>query len=314
MAPTPIEEKEFPCYYIDSDKASGKAQNAYKGFTWAALSLMFVSTILVSFAPEVTAGIPGFDKINGIILFAGGFVSLLLTLTEPEKRWYLGRAIAESIKTLTWRYMMHAEPFIHGNDQADLDNFTDRIQAINQQANEDKFIPKPNKNHREIITAKMKQIRGLDFLERKAYYAENRIENQIEWYSDKSERSRKRARNCSILLIGFQFLAGLYLFQFFDTLKVFNVNNVMVFLATSIIGIVEMNKYKELHQSYAFTNQELNIIRTKFGSVNDEAELNQFVIEAEQAISREHTMWLARRLFSNTKHTNNHQSDRNKCE
>jgi hypothetical protein len=56
-----------------------------------------------------------------------------------------------------------------------------------------------------------------------------------------------------------------------------------------------LNKYKEIYQSCALTKQELNIIRTKFRQVKDNTELNEFVLGAEQAISREHTMWLARR-------------------
>ena len=66
-------------------------------------------------------------------------------------------------------------------------------------------------------------------------------------------------------------------------------------MATSIISIGELNKYKEIYQSYALTKQELNIIRTKFRQIQNDVELNDFVLEAEQAISREHTMWLARR-------------------
>jgi hypothetical protein len=96
-------------------------------------------------------------------------------------------------------------------------------------------------------------------------------------------------------MIGFQFIGAIYLFCFFDTIKVINLNNIMIFLATSIIGIMEMNKYKELYQSYAFTKQELNIIKAKLAIITGEDEFKQFVIEAEQAISREHTMWLARR-------------------
>ncbi|WP_295712317.1 DUF4231 domain-containing protein [Mucilaginibacter sp.] len=293
-----IQENELPCYYIDSDNASKRAQNVYKRITWGALILMFISTILVSLASSITTQISNFDKINGVILFASGTISLFLAYTKPERNWYLGRAIAESIKTLSWRYMMHAEPFQPDDKNLDLKIFIERIEAINKQANEDRFIPKPNKKHSDIITKKMEEIRSFDFLERKSYYATNRIDDQIKWYGDKSESNRCYANICSFLIIAFQFIAAIYLFQFFDKIKIINLNNIMVFLATSIIGVIEMNKYKELFQSYGFTKQELNIIRTKFGTVNSDEELNRFVLEAEQAISREHTTWLARRSSS----------------
>jgi hypothetical protein len=290
-----IQENEFPCYYIDSDQASKRAQNIYKGITWGALLLMFLSTMLVSISTDLTNQIPYFDKINGFVLFISGVISLFLVFDKPEKGWYLGRAIAESIKTLSWRYMMHAEPFELTDPKEDLRKFTERIFNINKQANHDGFIPKPNKKHSDVITKKMIAVSSLDFEERKQYYSLNRIDDQIKWYGNKSEKNGRNAKIWSYLMIGFQFIGAIYLFWFFDTIKIVNLNNIMVFLATSIICIMEMNKYKELYQSYAFTKQELNIIKTKLAIITNEVEFKQFVTEAEQAISREHTMWLARR-------------------
>jgi len=290
-----IQENEFPCYYIDSNDASKKAQNIYKGITWTALSLMFLSTILVSISPTLTNQIPYFDKTNGFVLFISGSISLCLVINKPERGWYLGRAIAESIKTLSWRYMMHAEPFELTDPKEDLKEFTQRIFNINKQANHDGFIPKPNKKHSDVITKKMMEVSSLDFEERKQYYSLNRIDDQIKWYGNKSENNGKKSRIWSYLMIGFQFIGAIYLFWFFDAIKAINLNNIMVFLATSIIGIMEMNKYKELYQSYAFTKQELNIIKAKLSVITGEEEFKQFVLEAEQAISREHIMWLARR-------------------
>lgn len=290
-----IKENDFPCYYIDSDDASKRAQKLYKGITWLTLVLMFISTTLGSIDSKISNKIPHFDSINGIILFSAGLITIYLNYQAPERKWYLGRAIAESMKTLTWRYMMHADPFFEGNSKNDLKIFTERIQAINKQANQSKFIPKPNKSHKDIITEKMEEIRILSFEERKEFYSKYRINEQIKWYGDKSELNGKIAKLCSVIVISCQFLAAIYAFSFIETVKVFNINNVLVFFATSIISIVELNKYKEIYQSYALTKQELNIIRTKFRQVQNDAELNEFVLEAEQAISREHTMWLARR-------------------
>lgn len=290
-----IEENEFPCYYIDSDQASNTAQNIYKRITSAALLLMFLSTILVSISTDLTSRIIYFDKTNAIILFISGGLSLFLVFNKPERGWYLGRAIAESIKTLSWRYMMHAEPFELTDPEDDLIIFTERISNINRQANQDGFIPKPNKKHSDVLTKKMTEVSSLDFKARKEFYRENRIEDQIKWYGTKSKQNGLRGKIGSYLMVIFQFGAAIYVFTFFDTVKIINLNNMLVFLATSIIGVMEMNKYKELHQSYAFTKQELNIIKTKLASITDEVEFKQFVIDSEQAISREHTMWLARR-------------------
>src|SRR5690606_15189811 len=39
------------------------------------------------------------------------FLCIFIGYQKPDRIWYNARAVAESVKTLTWRYMMRAEPF-----------------------------------------------------------------------------------------------------------------------------------------------------------------------------------------------------------
>jgi len=285
-----MNEKEFPCYYVDSDTASRFAQKTYKSLIWVGIALMFIATIIESLS--ITQELKQF---SGIAVFVSGLLTICLTLFKPEKNWYKGRAIAESIKTLSWRYMMHVDPFDANDDAQNLIYFTERLDEINKQANQEGFIPKPNKHHSDVITSKMADIRSKNFLERKDFYKTNRIENQIDWYVKKSRNNKIFGTVCSWTIIVCQIIAGIYLLKYDSPHSSINLNSIMIFVATSIIGVVELYKFKDLHQAYALTQQELNIIRTRFGVIRDDVSFNQFVIEAEQAISREHTMWLARR-------------------
>jgi hypothetical protein len=100
---------------------------------------------------------------------------------------------------------------------------------------------------------------------------------------------------CSWSIVFFQIIAGIYLLKNNGEGSSIDFNTILVFVATSLIAIVELYKFKDLHQAYALTYQELIIIKARFGTIHDQSSLSQFVLEAEQAISREHTMWLARR-------------------
>ena len=141
----------------------------------------------------------------------------------------------------------------------------------------------------------MQSVQAMDYLSRKGLYATERINDQINWYEKKSRRNRRLGFTYSILLIVFQVIAALYLIFFESYLKVFKLDEIMVFLATAVISILELNKHKDLAQSYGLTKTELRFIRSRFGTIKDQNDLNAFVLDAEQAISREHTMWLARR-------------------
>ena len=66
-------------------------------------------------------------------------------------------------------------------------------------------------------------------------------------------------------------------------------------LITSVIAWMQIKNYQELTHSYALTAHELSVIKSKIGQVDSEKSLDNFVDDSETAISREHTMWLARR-------------------
>lgn len=285
-------ENDFPCYYVNSDESSKKAQKNYKSFVIVGLFLMLISTIGSSLDSSLTDSLPYFNKINAVLLFLSALITILLAFFKPERNWYLGRAVAESIKTLSWRYMMAGNPFHQNNPDVE---FIKRVGEITKQALKRGFNPKNRCFHKDAITSEMKRIRNLSVLERKELYARERIDNQITWYSVQSAKNKSKAYIFTIAIILCQLIAGSFILWFIDDFKTINITEVMVFLATSMISFTEMNKYKDLHQSYSLTRVELALIQARFGVVNSEQELHDFVLESEQAISREHTMWVARR-------------------
>ena len=75
------------------------------------------------------------------------------------------------------------------------------------------------------------------------------------------------------------------------------INLASVFAAGAAGGLawLQIKRHQELTQSYAVAAYELGlIVPPSSGSANDEG-LSNFVNDAETAISREHTMWIARR-------------------
>jgi hypothetical protein len=62
----------------------------------------------------------------------------------------------------------------------------------------------------------------------------------------------------------------------------------------SISAWIQLNQYRTLETSYAVAQQELLIIIERLETVSED-KWALFVSDAEDAISREHSMWLARR-------------------
>src|SRR5690606_21830966 len=61
-------------------------------------------------------------------------ILIWLKVQKPEDTWYNGRAVAESVKTRTWRWMMKAEPYESDgpNEQVQKEFLNDLKAILNQ--------------------------------------------------------------------------------------------------------------------------------------------------------------------------------------
>ena len=104
-----------------------------------------------------------------------------------EKNWYNGRAIAESIKTSTWKYCMRAAPYADDiSMQVPNANFRNMLTQIIKSNNELGEIVQAHQSTGEQITATMQDIRSMNLEDRKSYYLEHRIDEQRQWYATKA--------------------------------------------------------------------------------------------------------------------------------
>ena len=64
-------------------------------------------------------------------------------------------------------------------------------------------------------------------------------------------------------------------------------------LAVAGVGWLQIRQHRSTADSYALASHELGAINSTFDSVDGEDVWEEFVDQAESAISREHTLWLA---------------------
>ncbi len=287
----------FPGLYQASDKASISAQSSYKNLIGIDLLSMIISSVLTIYNFQDCEPKLFIYIISGLLLFLGLILTIIIRTKKFEDIWYQGRALAESTKTLTWRFIMCSESFENNLDEQTVkDRFIKRLKEISHE-----FIDL-NKTLNTIdmtlpvITDKMIEIRRLNFLERKQYYLENRIEDQKKWYADKAEFNKKRYNNWFILIILCQTLSIIcvvYLIKYPNS----NWNFVGFFTTASASAIswLQLKQHQELKQAYTTAAQELNFIIASAGRINNDTQLSEFVLDSENAISREHTLWLAQK-------------------
>jgi hypothetical protein len=255
--------------------------------------------LVAAFGGALTLTTPGGFQVGGGLAFLAFACALgaelFLATTNPLTTWYEGRAAAESAKTLAWRYMVRAEPF--ERESADVDKqFLSQIHSLLQDLQSISLsTAEPDAQQ---ISDKMRQIRVLDFEERRKVYLDDRIADQQRWYSDKARWNDRRARSWVLVSIVLE-IAGLL----GGALKAFGLINfdLLGFLAAaagSVLAWIEAKQHRNLATAYGIASQELASIATELLTVHSEERWAAFVAQSEEAISREHTLWRASRGLS----------------
>lgn len=292
-----MKDNEYPNYFQASDAASKKAQKTYLRFVKFDLSAMIIGSALAIYNYQSHNSHMIVYIISGILLLVATVFTLVLKSVKYEDTWYLGRAFAESCKTLTWRYMMCSELFEHTLSIQDANKafnkrakeIADKFESLNNEMNA-RLLNKP------VISDKMKRIRGLSTNERKDYYIEFRIEDQKKWYADKATENKNNYELWFWIVITAQILAILCAgFLVINPDSNWNLTGLLTTLSASAFSWLQLKNFQELKQAYTTTTGELNHILEDSASITDDVSLAKFVLDSENAISREHTIWLAQK-------------------
>lgn len=225
-----------------------------------------------------------------------GFVTalageILSWICQPERAWYDGRAVAESVKTLSWRYAIRADPFFPKLAEKEatelLRNRIDEV--IGEISGKIEFT-----GDYPVVTPAMNRLRAEPFTIRRDAYIEGRTKEQRDWYAKKAKFNRKQARNWRVLLISTEFAAvALAVAKIVGGWSV----DYAGFLGAAIAAgtaWVAVKQFSPLASAYSVASNELAIQADRLREIEEERWALD-AADAEEAISREHTTWLASR-------------------
>lgn len=280
----------FPALYAVADRASGRQQTLYFSLVFSE----YASLVAVAIMSVNMIGNRRYIIVYGIFLAAALGLLVARTLLKPEQRWYQARALAESVKTTAWKFAMGARPFEHdSNDRQRLRQMLGDLLAANRSLGA-QFEGKTSGG--DQIPAEMEAIRALSRPERLDLYMRDRVENQLDWYGRKS-RSNAAAGRTFALVLGTLYVAAFVIFwtRVERPDWIYAHPDPIILLAASVLGWMQIKRFNELGASYALTANEISILKSRAPEIEDDAALSLFIDDAEEAFSREHTQWLARR-------------------
>jgi hypothetical protein len=289
----------YPALYRYADSASLKAQRAFLRFHQVYLgSLILGSATGATRALGVACLNVGLYTVMALILMFGLIVLWIMRARKDDKVWFDGRAVAESAKTATWRFMMKVPPF-HEDDKAE-GGFISQLKEIREaRPHLIRHIVAAQDADGLSITDFMREKRSAPLEDRKAFYISDRLADQRSWYVKKAKLNANAGGRWFWIVAGLQIAAVvLAVIQAVSKGLGINVVPVITTCAAAFAAWGQMKRYDDLSQSYALAAQELNELESLFSSQTAIKDFAQLIEQAENSISREHTMWCARRDVS----------------
>jgi hypothetical protein len=288
---------EYPALYGAADAASRAGRVGHTRLVVTDLALLAAAAVVgVVFERLLQLG-AAWQAAAAAMLLALALISKLATrLRSFDSQWFDGRAVAETVKSAAWRYAMRIPPYDAegtATDQAFVESLREALAARSSLA---PFLAQFPADSPEI-TPSLRALRALPPPERTRRYLAERVVDQIGWYRGKAGANARAARRwfwVGLAAEGAALVAAIALVAV-PTLPELGLIGGLTTVAAVATAWTQFSRHDELSQSYALAAQELAFLRSGIEGATTETGLHRAVAEAESAISREHTMWMARR-------------------
>ncbi len=284
-----MNKEDYPTLFRDADEVSLRAQKNYYLSITCYLILLVTASIMSLYGINSKT----FAIIAAFLFLATIATNIFILTKRNNEIWYNARAVVESVRTITWKFIMRAEPFDSAGAERRFLEILNNI--INQNKNLLLELSKVLTQHHQI-TEKMKEIRNMSVKERFDFYLKHRVEDQLKWYSKKAKENSKSRTNWFILMIGLQTFAVIFVlcriawpeFKYWPP-------EVLAVASGGILTWIHVKKFQDLSSAYSLAAYEISIIKAGATNINTEEDLSNFVLDTENAFSREHTQWIARK-------------------
>ena len=288
-------ELVYPELHAAASLASRHGRRGHTQLVMIDLALLALAAIIGLIRPQLPDLPETWAGILAALLLAGALLAKMASqLRSYDAQWFDGRAVAETVKSASWRYAMHATPYDDTDAAANTgfaETLRDALAARPALTSVLHVLPVDSQQ----ITASMREIRALPFAERQGLYLAERVGEQIHWYNHRAAENAKKARRWFWI----EFLAqGAALVVAIALIAAPSFPDIAAGLATVAAvaaAWTQYNRHDELSRSYGLALQELAFLRSAIDVAPDESDLRSAVAATEDAISREHTMWMARR-------------------
>ncbi len=271
-SPLQLTDAEMPALFRLADRASTQAQRRFFRRLAAELSLLSLGTLVglfgaftpsvgsFTFAGQSVPAFPVAEVAAAILIFVALVIRLTRFLAHPDSRWYEARAVAESAKSIAWRYAVGGSPFDLGKDAAVVDTLLrQRLQeTLTDVPNRSRAISYSDQGQ---ITDTMRALRGQPLAIRQEAYQAGRIKDQAGWYDRKQRQNHDRALLAQWTLALLEVLGVIFALLQARKLVTINLQALTAALVAAGIAWTQAQRYQDLSATYRVAAKEALALR-----------------------------------------------------
>ena len=290
---------DYPATYRAMSAAATDNQRTYfrllKLQTSILLSIALVSAVNWQLFPD-------FRAVSIVAAVSLILLSLLQAFGQIQKydhKWFVSRAVTESVKVQTWRFMMKVPPYEDSpNGSSVVERFVADVRKMLSQEPDAKLVAGSKPVEGPEVTQLMLDQKDKSVADRRDFYLQDRIQDQKDWYSQRAvsnSRSHSKWFTATFVLQGSS--GGIALLTVLFPGFPFNPTGIATTLVASGVSWMNARRYRELSQSYGLIAHDLSGFESVAKAADSQEKLERLVSNVEGRISGEHTYWKARRLF-----------------
>lgn len=282
--PTPAELSPL---FESADMAAKTAKHRVQRVS--AMRSAFVVLAAVGGATDLESG--GHNW-SGVLAAAAFAIALLLEVelhrSGARRVWLHTRMLAETVRTLAWRYAVAGPPFPARDVDANR-RFLGEVQRVVDFATESEVEIRPSVG--SSLTDWMKDVRAMSWPRRAEYYLRARVYGQQEFFHRRAHAAKRAAEwwGMAMLVLDALGVGG-------GVLKAANILHVdtLGITAALIAGIgawLEMNQHSAVANSYSAASLQLPSLVSRLTLAKSESEWRSAVDACEVAMNTERVSW-----------------------
>ena len=256
-----LTDEDMPELFASADRASAAAQRSFLRLTRVQLTLLVVAALTGAIsgavAPSHLKELQAVSAVAFLLLVA---LRVTQRINKTDQKWYEGRAVAESAKTLAWRYAVRGDPLGTDLSSAEVDElFVDRLDGLLEPIKVVTLVPSPEGQE---ITQRLRDLRESPLPARRDAYTRGRVNDQRAWYARKAAWNARQA--------SWWFVAGLVFegLGFVFAVLVLSGNLTAPWsvqgLAATLVGVTttwsQTKQFQNLASAYSVTARELTSV------------------------------------------------------